>query len=52
MLAVVTLPTTFCQLRSENVHQEAVGPGFESPHLHSLDLTPQPARTHVSAGWL
>lgn len=34
MLAAVTLPTIPCELRSENVHQEAVGPGFESPHLH------------------
>jgi len=34
VLAVVAIPTISCQLRSENVHQEADGPGFESQHLH------------------
>jgi hypothetical protein len=33
MLATVMLPTISCQLRSENVHQEAIGPGFDSLHL-------------------
>ena len=34
MLTLATIPTINCQLRSENVHLEATGPGIVPPHLH------------------
>ena len=44
MPTALALPTISCRLRSENVHLEADGPGFDSQHLHQpvrlLDRTP------------
>ena len=34
MQTVEPFPTIPCPLRSENVHQEAIGPGFDTQHLH------------------